>query len=1075
MENSFTKKDVKTSKNSTIIKPKMLNVRRYSIFYTLVISVLLTNSLVNAQELNDWENPDINGINKEKPHAYGFLSEEKANNPMVRSLNGIWKFKWSANPASRPVNFYTENYSTEKWDNILVPGNWELQGFGTPIYTNVTYPFKKDPPKVTSEPEKHFTSYLERNPVGSYSTTFTVPDGWNNKQVFINFGGVLSAMYVWVNGQKVGYSENSMCPAEFDITKYIRKGENRLAVEVYKWCDGSYLEDQDMWRLSGIFRDVDLIARPKTFISDFFVKAVPDNSFGNANISIDLNIDNRSLQNIGGLYVDAEVSGFSAQGEWIDLSFTKKAPVVQQSKQVSIELNSLIKQPKLWSAETPDLYHLILKLKNNKNELVDKAECYFGVRKIEIRGDIFYINGKAVKLKGVNRHEQHPRTGKHVSLNSIIRDLELMKQANINMIRTSHYPNDPLFYELCDKYGFYVMDEANQESHAFGLSNKEMGANPVWRKSHVERAVSLVERDKNHPCVIFWSLGNEGGMGPNMVAMADTIKNLDSSRPVFSDTHREISALYDDSYIHPADLKKLGEKIKDKPVFMREYAHVMGNSGGNLQEYWDVIYADSSLTGAAIWEWQDQGLAKKKDGSPLKLSGRPDDFQLQDDEFWAYGGDFGDKPNDGNFCVRGLVSSDRKPYPHYFEVQKVYQPVVFQLLNDKDITINVTNRFDFLPLSKFDFEYEYILNGKVFQKGKFHCDDILPGTSSTIRIPSPQVADTASSEVYLNVYSKLKTATLWAEDGYCIAREQFAIKPYKWTKLMPAGKQVIVKESASQIQLKTETMSFTLDRKNGSLISWKAGQQELLKGKLEPWFWKTPNDNQKQSGYVKELGKWKKTADNLVVKKVEISRQANLVSVKFDMNMPTIGASYTLNYQLTGEGKLQVEASYTPLEDSIPLIPKFGMRVRIPENYNTIDWYGRGPYENYPDRKTASLIGVYNAALKNFITPYPAPQDNANRTDVRWFTMRTQNKGGIKVTGLQPLCFRAWPYTEDDLEKSPHDYQLPQRDFINLNIDLNIHGVGGDDTWGAKTMDKYTNPGNKPYQYGFILEYKDGN
>jgi beta-galactosidase len=1040
-------------------------------FLILFACTLLLISETHAQELSYWENPDINGINKEKPHAYGFLAENKTNNPMIRSLNGIWKFKWSPNPQSRPVDFYMENYSTEKWDNILVPGNWELQGFGTPIYINIAYPFKPDPPKVTSEPEKYFTSFLQRNPVGSYCTTFTIPESWNHKQVFLNFGGVLSAMYLWVNGQKVGYSENSMSPAEFDITNYIHKGENKLAVEVYRWCDGSYLEDQDIWRLSGIFRDVDLIARPQTFISNFFVKAIPDNTFEKGNISIELNIDNRSTRNISGLYLNAEISGFSTQGDIIDLSLTEKVPMIQKLKQTSLQLKSWIKHPRLWSAETPDLYHLTLKLKNNKNEIVDKAECYFGVRKIEVRGEVFYINGKAVKLKGVNRHEQHPRTGKHVSRNTMIRDLELMKQANINMIRTCHYPDDPLFYELCDKYGFYVMDEANQESHGFGIGNKEIGDNPVWKKSHVERAVSLVQRDKNHPCVIFWSLGNEGGKGQNLIAMADTIRKIDETRLIYSDTQRDVSAIYDEGYLHPANLKNLGEKIKDKPVFMREYLHVMGNSGGNLQEYWDVIYADSSLTGAAIWEWVDQGLAKKKDGSPLKLIEHPDDYQLKDDEFWAYGGDFSDKPNDGNFCIKGLVSSDRKPYPHYFEVQKVYQPVIFQLLHDSNITISVTNHFDFLPLQNFDFEYEYTWNGRSLQKGKVACGNIRPGASSNIMVPSLQMPDTTSSEICLNIYARLKAATLWAEDGFCIAREQFVVKPFTWKTIIPSGKMINVNESESQIELKTENMSFTLDRKNGSLVSWKVDQLELLKGKLEPWFWKTPNDNQKHSGYVNELGKWKNAVENLVVKKVEVLKQNNLAAVKFEMNLPTIGADYTLNYQLNGNGKLQIEATYTPLCDTIPLIPKFGMRVRIPENFNNIDWYGRGPYENYPDRKTGSLIGLYNSKLTNFITPYPAPQDNANRCDVRWFSLHTQSNSLIKVTGLQPLCLRAWPYTEEDLDNSGHDYKLPVRDFINLNIDLNIHGVGGDDTWGAKTMDKYTNLGNRSYHYGFILEF----
>ncbi|MDP4210551.1 MAG: glycoside hydrolase family 2 TIM barrel-domain containing protein [Bacteroidota bacterium] len=1039
----------------------------------LFILVIITSVLkIEAQTLPDWENPDVNGINKEKPHAYGFLADEKANNPTVESLNGIWKFKWSPNPQSRPLDFYTQGYSTEKWDNILVPGNWELQGFGTPIYTNIAYPFKRDIPRVSGEPDKSFTTYKERNPVGSYLTTFIISENWIDKQVFLNFGGVQSAMYVWVNGQKVGYSENSMSPAEFDITSYIHKGENKLAVEVYKYCDGSYMEDQDIWRLGGIFRDVDLIVRPKVFIGDYFVKAIPDKAYENANVSIDLSLDNRQLQNIAGLQVEAEITGYSKSGEYIDIPVAAKVPV-SKSKQVSFTINSLIQQPKLWSAETPDLYRLILKLKDKKNEIVDKAECYFGVRKIEVRGDQFLINGRAVKLKGINRHEQHPRTGKYMSRQLMVRDMELMKQANINMIRTSHYPDDPMFYELCDKYGFYVMDEANQESHDYGLGNKELGEDPAWKKSHLERATSLVGRDKNHACVIFWSLGNEGGKGQNMKAMADTIRKLDHTRLVFSDTHREISDIYDDSYLHPADLKKLGEKINDKPVIMREYAHVMGSSGGNLQEYWDVIYADSSICGAAIWEWDEHGLPKTKDGSPLKLTDHPDDYNLKDNEFWAYGGDFGDKPNDGNFVMRGLVSTDRKPYPHYYEVQKVYQPVVFQLINDMDASIRVTNHFDFQPLQNFDFEYEYTSNGKSIQRGKFRCDDVLPGASSVINFPVPQLVDSVSSDICLNIYVRLKNATLWAETGYCIAREQFVVKPFAWKRIVPAGKTINVTETASQIQLKTETMTFTLDKKNGSLTSWKVNQQEMLKGQLEPYFWKTPNDNQKHSGYVEEFAKWRNAAENRVVKKVELSRQDNSVSVKFEMNLPAIGANYTLSYQLNGLGQLQVEAAYQPMSNTITLMPKFGMRMRIPEVYSTVGWYGRGFYENYPDRKTASFIGLYRTKIDDFTTHYAAPQDNANRCDVRWFTLSSQNNAAIKVTGLQPLCFRAWPYAEEDLEPARHDYELPKRDFINLNIDLNIHGVGGDDSWGAKTMGKYTNPGNQPYQYGFVLEYSD--
>ncbi len=1049
-----------------------MKIKVISFFSFIFLTVNLLTVRISAQEINDWENPDINSINRENPHAYGFLSDEKSHNPNIISLNGIWKFKWSPDPQSRPEGFYLADYQTQNWDNILVPANWELQGFGTPIYVNISYPFKPDPPKVTSSPDKTYTSYIQRNPVGCYVTFFALPESWDDKQVFINFGGVQSAMYIWVNGKRVGYSENSMSPAEFDITGYVHAGENKLAVEVYRWCDGSYLEDQDIWRLSGIFRDVDLIARPKSFIRDFFVNAIPDNNLDNAAITVSLEISNRTGKPLSGLYAEAVISGYNRNGKIEHLSFSGKAGEKGDPSGLSVEMKYNLSNPRLWSAETPDLYHLTLFLKNKKNQILDKAECNFGVRRIDVRGDILYINNKAVKLKGVNRHEHHPRTGKQVGRETLIRDLELMKQANINMIRTCHYPDDPLFYELCDKYGFYVMDEANQESHGFGIGNRILGDDPVWKKSHIERAVSLVQRDKNHPCVIFWSLGNEGGRGKNLVAMADTIHKIDPWRLIYSDTQRDVSALYDEGYLHPPDLKKLGQKIKDKPVFLREYLHVMGNSGGNLQEYWDVIYADSSLAGAAIWEWVDQAIAKKKDGSPLAITEDPGDYSLKDDEFWAYGGDFGDKPNDGNFCIKGLISADRKPNPHYFEVKKVYQPVYFQLLNDSEIKIRVVNLFDFLPLQNFDFEYEYLTDGKPLSKGIFKCGNLLPGKTIDINLPPPPAVRSSPSEITLNIFSRLKSATEWAGAGFCIAYEQFVIKPYNYISIAPAAKTVNVTESPDQIRIDTEESSIILSKKDGKMVSWKVKQEEFLNGVLEPYFWKPPNDNQKHNRFERDLGKWKKAGENLKVIKVEVSEEVGLVSVKFKMNMPQIGADYILKYTVNSKGQIQVEAEYLPLCDTIPLIPKFGMRLQIPEKFNTVEWYGRGPNENYPDRKTGSLIRLYSSQLNNFITHYPAPQDNGNRCDVRWFSMSAGDNRKITITGLQQLCFRAWPYSEEDLEAASHDYQLPERDFINLNIDLNIHGVGGDDTWGAKTMEKYTNPGNRKYSYGYIIEYK---
>jgi len=1032
----------------------------------------LANSCAQEKtKINDWENPEVVGINKEKTHATFYLPSEKQNKTQIVSLNGTWKFKWSPDPDARPVDFYKTDYSILDWTNIVVPGNWEMQGFGIPIYININYPFQKDLPKVTSEPPRNFTSYSQRDPVGSYCTTFQVPENWNDKLVFLNFGGVQSAMYVWVNEKKVGYSENSMSPAEFNITSFIHKGENKLAVEVYRWCDGSYLEDQDMWRLSGIFRDVDLFIWSKSFIQDFSVIADPDKNYANALVKIKANIENRSNAKIKNLTVEAKIFGKTSSDKIVSIDLSKKINLVEAFSENTINLETTIDQPLIWSSETPNLYNLHLNLKNDKNEVIETIHWRFGVRKIEVHGDLFTINGQAVKLKGVNRHEQHPRTGKHVDRQTMVRDMELMKQANINMIRTSHYPNDPLFYELCDEYGFYVMDEANHESHGFGIGNKEIGDNPVWKKAHVDRAVSLVQRDKNHACVIFWSLGNEGGQGRNLIAMADTVKKLDSTRLVYSDTQRDVSAIYDEGYLHPDQLKKLGEEIKDKPVFLREYAHVMGNSGGNLQEYWDVFYSDSSLVGGAIWEWVDQGLAKKKDGSPLKYTEHPADLKLNDNEFWAYGGDFGDFPNDSVFCIKGLVASDRTPNPHYFEVQKVYQSVIFQLESVKPLSVKITNHYDFLSLSEFDLMYEFTSNGKTIQSGKLNSNSLLPGKSENIQIPLPATFGTTSTEVCLNLYAHLRKATLWAEEGYCVAREQFILKPGISKKIEATGKDLNLKESTTEISIQTDSFEFAFNKQTGALISWKENGSELLHGMLEPYFWKPANNNQKQNNYYQTLGKWKNVASDRIVESTEVKKQDGLVSVNFRMRLPGIGAGYTLKYSVNSVGQIQVEADYQPKNDTIPKIPKFGMRLQIQDRYNYIKWYGRGPFENYPDRKTAALIGLYESKLENFITNYAVPQDNANRCDVRWFSLADQSDNSVNVTGLEPLCFRAWPYNEDDLEKANHPFDLPTRDFINLNIDLNIHGVGGDDSWGAPTMEKYTNAGNKPYTYGFILDY----
>ncbi len=1028
--------------------------------YIFVFVLLMFLNPIGAQTVPDWENPEVIGINKEDYHSTLTLPSKKAACDEIISLNGMWKFHWSKNPWTRPEYFYKNDFDASEWDKIVVPGNWQMQGYGIPIYTNWTYPFKKEQPKVTGEPPQNYFSFENRNPVGSYLTTFQVTSKMKGKRFYLHFEGVESAMYIWVNGSKVGYSQNSMSPAEFDITDYVKAGENRLAVEVYRWSDGSYLEDQDMWRLSGIFRPVELWVRPQTHIRDYILSATPAKNFSSADFNAVFQIRNLSERKVKNLSIEILLTGEDNTGKSIEKKLVKRINLVNSKATVNVSLDALLENPCLWSAEKPYLYYVDITLKQN-NDVLEKFHYHIGIRRSEVVGEVFLINGQPVKLKGVNRHEHHPRTGRFVDAETLEKDLCLMKQANINMIRTSHYPSDPLFYELCDKYGFYVMTDANNESHDYGIGNKELGDNPDWTKAHVDRAISMVQRDKNHPCVIFWSLGNETGAGLNARAMADTVRTMDPSRIIFYDSDRSVSDLYDDSYLSPDKFRQLAEKIIDRPVIMREYAHAMGNSLGNLQEYWDVFESREDIAGAAIWEWADHGIAKKIDGSPQRYPKNPALLTLQQDEFWAYGGDFGDQPNYGAFCIDGLIGADRIPNPHYYEVQKVYQYIEFTY--GSDFHIYLKNKYWFTELDEFDYSYEYLRNGTVIDSGR-----ALLVAGNKLDFPS---TPSHNGEIFLNVYAKLKKKTLWAPEGFIIAKEQFPIRITTPARLSVMGK-VQIKETVEKIEIIAGLNVLQIDRTTGALTSWKISGKELLYSGLEPYFWKPANDNQRRNRYEQRLGAWRNAGKELVVNNVKSSINDGLAVVEIDMSL-SVGAAYRLRYTINGSGKIQVEATYQPEKENIPLMPKFGMRMRLPVSMNRVSWYGKGVFENYPDRKGAAFVGIYEKNLNQFITHYAVPQDNANRCDVRWFSLGEDRRSGVKVTGLQPLCFRAWPYAEEDIEQAKHPYEIPQRDFVTVNIDLNIHGVGGNDAWGARTMDRYTIDGNQPYQYGFILEYME--
>ena len=990
------------------------------------------DATISAQaQSHDWENPAVLGINKLPYHATLQLPSKWKQCEEIISLDGEWLFHWSRNPEERPVSFYSEDFDVSRWDKIKVPGNWQTQGFGTPIYTNITYPFQRNRPRVTSEPPKDWTAYENRNPVGSYVTFIDVTKDMLGKNLILHFGGVHSAMYVWINGQIVGYSQNSMSPAEFDVTSFLREGRNKLAVEVYRWCDGSYLEDQDMWRLSGIFREVQLWVRPLAHIADYHVTAVPNGDFSQAQVTADILLCNTGARNVKGLKTVLRLDNKKVEGQ-LDCLVAGDTTLIR--------LEYLINNPLLWSAEKPNLYPFSIELVDKQGSVVEHFDYHLGVKRVECVGEVFKINGRNVRLRGVNRHDHHPLTGRYVDDATYEQDLRLMKQANINFLRTSHYPDREYLYELCDRYGLYVMDEANQESHGYGYANQEMGEDTAWEKAHVDRAESLVKRDFNHPCVILWSLGNEGGIGPNIQAMYDTVCRLDSTRLPFYDCHPRYSALHDFGYPTPDVLKAEAEKETEKPLIAREYAHAMGNSMGNFQEYWDVIYADSSIAGAAVWDWVDQGLLVRGDAT--------------NKQYFAYGGDFGDNPNDGNFNINGLIRPDRIPHPHYYEVQYVYQPISFI---QEDDSILIINRDCFTDISEYDYYCEIYHNGELIS-GSI---PILHGDKFEIPYPYYPYNE---SELILNVYARLRQDVPWAEAGYTIAREQFILKPEDfWSAFGGAPAKVDGHEVI------TDRGTIVVDS-TGCITSWVVDGQEMLRSPLEPYFWKPENDNQRAAHFAERLGVWRDVLAKRTCKSFRIEAGDDGLNIICETSLP-IGADLTITYTITQDGRIKVDMDYRPTATDLPLLPKFGMRMHLPADMTNIEYYGRGPWENYPDRKRSAFVGRYNMPLSEFETEYIRPQDNGCRTDVRWFNI-ANSRHTLHVVGLQPLCIRVWDYGEDDLESAKHPHEIQRGRFVNLNIDLNVHGVGGVDTWGQRTLPQYTIDGNKPYRNAFILSWQ---
>ncbi|MFC2083700.1 glycoside hydrolase family 2 TIM barrel-domain containing protein [Bacteroidota bacterium] len=1028
-DNNLSKKNKRNIPMTFLVK----NLRN------MILSILILFSYdCLSNNKKDWENPKVFGINKEKPHVFfiPYKSIKSANlydpakSEYYKSLNGNWKFKLFNRVEETPDDYFHKEFNDRSWDLIKVPANWQCEGYDYPIYTNAKYPFGKvDPPFIPDD----------YNPTGLYRTTFSVPDEWNDHLVFIHFGAVKSAFYLWINGEMVGYSQGSKTPAEFEITKFLNKGENLLAVKVIRWSDGSYLEDQDFWRLSGIERDVFLLATPQVRVRDFFVKADLGESFNNGLFSMTLDLINSDS-------VNNDIS--------VICRVTDKGKIVFEEEQKSnsnetLVFNTTLPDVRKWSAESPELYGLEIELKDQENVLQAISQ-YIGFRNVQITNGHLSVNGKVIVLKGVNLHEHHETNGHVVDVETRIKDIQLMKQYNINAVRTSHYPQDPVWYNLCDKYGLYIINEANIESHGIGYRLERTLANkPEWLDAHMDRIKSMVERDKNHPCVIIWSLGNEAGNGYNMYKAYNWIKEYDPTRPVqYERAKMEFNTdIYCPMYAEMEHMESYARNYTDRPLIQCEYTHAMGNSLGNFQDYWDLIYKYDNLQGAFVWDWVDQGLAKYDD---------------KGNKYWTYGGDYGpeDVPSDGNFCMNGLVNPDRTPHPSLFELKKVYQPVYFKDVDLATGKVEIINHYDFTNLESLDFYWIIEGNGVVINKSDKFQIDVVPGSSILITLdginPDPY------TEYLLTLFAVTRMATKLVPAGHIVAYEQFKLPIYNIMPVVyPIGGTLNLVNSDSNVAVFGKDISIEIDKKSGWISSYKILGKEILIMPLQTDFWRAPTDNDFGNGMPERCEVWKDLNTEFEVKRVDVWQPIPgkvMVNVEFDIKR--IESVAEVSYIIYMDGTTKIESMFNLRKPDLPEIPRIGFRTRLPEEYSDFVYFGRGPHENYVDRNSSALVGLYTSKAKGQYYPYSRPQENGYKTDVRWALLKNGDGIGLKVIGEPAFGTSAMPYAQEDFDPGKkkaqrHTTDVSARDFVEWHIDLKQMGVGGDDSWGAQPHDQY--------------------
>ncbi|EGK00228.1 glycoside hydrolase family 2 TIM barrel-domain containing protein [Dysgonomonas gadei] len=1013
----------------------------------------------------EWENELIFAVNKEKGHStyivYPNTTSLKADkyyetpwleptSEYYQSLDGLWKFNWVKQPSDRPINFYKTSYDVSSWKEIQVPSCWESLGYGTILYTNYTYPFKKNPPLIQTV--KGYTIEKEPNPVGSYRKEFIIPDNWNNKEVILHFDGVYSGMYVWINGQKVGYSEGANNDAEFNITPYIANGKNTLAVEVYKWTDGSYIEDQDMFRFGGIHRSVYLYATPKTHIRDYFLKSEFNGDDFNTSIfkveAVIRNYDNKTS-----IPLTLGIDLLDNKGKIVS-SLTKKIQPINKVQEVKIDLATDIKKPVLWSAEKPNLYSVILSLKDETGKELEAMSSKFGFRKVEIKNKRVYINGEQVFFKGVNRHDTHPKFGKTIPVELMEKDVLMMKQNNINTIRTSHYPNSSKMYAMFDFYGLYVMDEADLENHGdMSISNKAS-----WVDAYVDRIERVIERDKNHPSVVFWSLGNEAGGGNNFWAMRERAKELDPSRPIHYEGKNEVADI--DSHMYPSidRMRTFDMENSEKPYFLCEYVHSMGNAMGNLSEYWEYIENNSQrMIGACVWDWADQ--VHNKIGEP--------------DNRYYYGGDFGDKPNDGDFSCNGLTTADRRITAKLIELKRIYQYIKFKPIALDAGKVEIENKYDFLDLNEFDVLWEVLEDGIVIESAAMPTINLAPNAKTVIDIPFKRNY-IPGKEYFLNIKAVLKDKTSWADKGHSIASTQFALTQRPNISLVAAESlpELTATISVGELTISGRDFNIVFDTSTGKMILMNYKNTEYIhnkKGLDLNWYRSVNNDQFTDQNYYQTTTD--KPIFNFAV--ADNNKSVTIISdyvTQIESQNP-IKMPYLIKYIVYGNGTIDVESSFTKPSDG-SIIRRLGLQMQLPEGFDQIKYYGKGPHENYTDRIKSADVGLYaTTALDMESEHYMRAQSMGNREGIRWIEIKDNNNHGLKITSKDRLAFSALHFTDKAVWEAKHDFNLEKirQPQIYLNLDCIQQGLGNA-TCGPNPLDEYMIPINAPLNYSFRIE-----